>query len=326
MYFTEMPGFDQHKFYDLPTTLKNVLASDDPRYVTTSEEGITYNLTPVRKFVMPVNGEVAIKSRVARGDEKIVSAIKIDLSHKNYLLRSDLLVLALIASGNWDRPICFTSVTGPQDLGLDKYIRQEGFTYRLVPMENHGNEVPIQHELAYDNLMNKADFGKIKKQGIYYDEENRRRLNIFRLTYAQVAIQLAKTGEKEKARQLLHRFDDAFSENDFPYGMTSNRGNQHDAISAQFLYASYLARDLQLAKKISGPLKRDLSQQINYYNSLGDQSFNAEQLAESAYTQLQGGSQTLSARQAPFAGDILSSYQLLRQIDEWAGKLSVGEQ
>lgn len=317
MYFTEMPGFDQHKFYDLPSTLKNVLASDDQRFITTSEEGITYNLTPVRKFTMPVNRDAAVKSGVARPEENIVNEIKIDLSHKNYLLRSDLLILALIASGNWDRPICFTSVTGPQDLGLDKYIRQEGFTYRFVPLESNGNDTPIDTDIAYNFLMNKADFGKAGRKGIYYDEENRRRLNIFRLTYAQVAIQLASKGEKEKARRLLHRFDAAFNEHDFPYGMTSNRGNQHDGIAAQFLYASYLADDKRLVKKITGPLKKDLSHQMQYYNALGEESFSPDQLAQNAYQQLQNGSPMLSARQSEFANDILSSYQLLRQINEW---------
>ncbi|MBO9570799.1 MAG: DUF2723 domain-containing protein, partial [Chitinophagaceae bacterium] len=108
MYFAEMPGFDKNKFYDLRTSLKDILASDDPKYITTSEEGIDFNLFPVRKFTVPVDKNAAIKSKVVKSDESIASEINIDLSHKNYLLRSDLLVLALISKGDWNRPICFT--------------------------------------------------------------------------------------------------------------------------------------------------------------------------------------------------------------------------
>src|SRR5690606_22689973 len=129
---------------------KNILASDDPKYITTSEEGIQYNITPVRKFVMPVNKDAALKSGVVNAGDPIASEIKIDLSNKNYLLRSDLLVLSLIANGDWNRPICFTSMSGPVELGLDKYVRQEGMTYRLVPVYNEKEEVPVNYELAFE--------------------------------------------------------------------------------------------------------------------------------------------------------------------------------
>ncbi|MBO9570800.1 MAG: hypothetical protein J7497_01110 [Chitinophagaceae bacterium] len=143
-------------------------------------------------------------------------------------------------------------------------------------------------------MMNKFEFGNNAGKSIYYDEESRRRMNIIRLNFAQVAIQLANKGEKEKARELLHRLDKAFNESDFPYGMTANRNNQHDGIATQFLLASYLADDKLLAKKISASLKKDLTQQINYYESFDDDRFE---------------------------NDRASSYQLLQAIDDWAKKM-----
>lgn len=321
MYYAQMPGFDQNKYYDLPSTLKNVLASDDEKYLTTSDEGLQYNITPIRKFVMPVNKEAVMKSGVAQPGETIADEIKIDMSKKSYLLRSDLLLLSLIANGDWTRPICFTSLSGPQDLGIEKYVRQEGMTYRFVPFESKTDEIQIDYELAYNNMMNKAVFQGAGKKGIYYDEENRRRLNLVRLAYAQVAIRFANDGQKEKARNVLHHIDNACDANDFPYGMTSSRGNSHNAIAARFLFACLAADDAGLAKKVATSLKTDLVQQINYYNSLGDERLNMDQLAGAAYQQLQNGSDILNTRQAPFANDILSSYQLLKQIDDWQKKM-----
>jgi hypothetical protein len=280
-----------------------------------------YNITPVKKFVMPVNKEAVMKSGLVKPGEIIANEIKIDLSKKTYLLRSDLLMLSLIANGDWNRPICFTSLSGPQDLGIEKYVRQEGMTYRFVPFESKTDEIQIDYELAYNNMMNKAVFQGAGKKGIYYDEENRRRLNLMRLAYAQAAIQFVNNGEKEKARNLLHHIDDACDEHDFPYGMTSSRGNSHDAIASRFLYACVAADDAALAKKVAISLKTDLVQQISYYNSLGDEPRNMDQLAGAAYQHLQNGSDVLNARQAAFANDILSSYQLLKQIDSWQKKM-----
>ena len=320
MYFAEMPGFDKDKFYDLPSALKNILASDDPKYVTTSEEGIQYNITPVRKFVMPVDKEAALKSGVVKTGDPVASEIKIDLSKKTYLLRSDLLILSLIANGDWNRPICFTSMSGPIGLGLDKYVRQEGLTYRLVPVVNEEEDVPVNYDLAFQNMMHKFEFGSTGKKGIYYDEENRRRLNLIRLGYAQVALQFAAHGQKEKARQLLRRIDAACDERDYSYGATG-RSNTHDIIAARFLYACYAAGDAQLANKVAASLKKDLEQQMTYYASLGKEGMNSDQLANNAYQQLQNGYGSLSPGQSAFANDILSSYQLLHQISEWEKKM-----
>ena len=70
-------------------------------------------------------------------------------------------------------------------------------------------------------------------------------------------------------RNILEHFDKNVRESNFPYGMTSNRGNQQDAISTDFLQACYIAGDITLAKKVEASLKKDLQQQMRYYKSLG---------------------------------------------------------
>jgi len=53
-----------------------------------------------------------------------------------------------------------------------------------------------------------------------------------------------------------------------------------------------------------------------YYKSLGD-NMRDEELAANAQMMLQGKGGNLSDRQARFAQDILSTYQLLMQMDLW---------
>jgi hypothetical protein len=89
------------------------------------------------------------------------------------------------------------------------------------------------------------------------------------MQYAQVAMFMADHGKMSEARDLLERCDKNMLQQNFPYGMASRR-QQQDQISTQFLYASYLAGDTVLAKKVSDALRADLQQQIMYFNSLND--------------------------------------------------------
>jgi len=101
------------------------------------------------------------------------------------------------------------------------------------------------------------------------------------------------------------------SETNIPCGMTSNRGNMHNVSSLQFLEACYAANDLTLAKKVAASLKKDLQQQMQYYQYLGDENYTQEQLVNNAWLLLQGKGGELSYKQASFAQDIVSTYQLL---------------
>ena len=55
IYYNNLPGFDQNKYYDLYDILKNVIGSDDPKYTTQDQDGETINMFPVRKFSVPVD-------------------------------------------------------------------------------------------------------------------------------------------------------------------------------------------------------------------------------------------------------------------------------
>jgi hypothetical protein len=114
---------------------------------------------------------------------------------------------------------------------------------------------------------------------------------------------------------MLEHFDQNVLESNFPYGMTSNRGNQHNRISMSFLLACYESGDMTLAAKVAASLKKDLSQQMRYYNSLGDSQPN-EQLAVNAQMAAQNKGGNLNDRQIGYTQDILSSFQMLRQLDD----------
>jgi len=122
---------------------------------------------------------------------------------------------------------------------------------------------------------------------------------------------------------VLEYYDQHVLESNFPYGMTSNQNNLHDYFSFRFLNACYSAEDWNLAKKVSASLKKDLSQQMRYYKSLGENTTD-EQLAINAQMLMQGKGGNLSDRQMKFTQDILSTYQLSMQLAEWEKQYSKG--
>ncbi len=313
VYYSKLPGFDENKYYDLYSSLKNIVGSDDPRFTVEADDGETYNILPIRKFNVPVDIDVVKKNGLSNQGDSVVSELRLDLSSRNYLLRNHLAILSVIATTKWERPVCFTSNMELGSLGLDKYARLEGLVYRLVPVENS----QVDNERSYKHIMEKFEYGNTDKEDIYLDETNRHRLNIIKLAHAQVAISLANEGKKEQGKEILQRFDKKVNASNLPYGMTSSRGNMHNAISSEFLRAAYMCGDYSLAKKISSSLKKDLRQQLIYYRLLGDANLSGEQLAQNAYLQREGKAADLSYRQSSFVNDILSSFQILRQVETW---------
>ncbi|MBS1660408.1 MAG: DUF2723 domain-containing protein, partial [Bacteroidetes bacterium] len=327
VYFSDkLPGFDATKYYDLRTILKEVVASDDPKYSMQSDNGTPINLVPVHKFTVPVDLNTVRSNGTVHPGDSVVSELHLDIpADKHYLLKNDLAILGIIAQNEWKRPICFTSPQELGELGLTKYVRLRGLSYQLVPVENSNPRGAdnVDNEVAYKTIMEKFTYGGAGKPGVYFDEENRRHLNSIKYATATVAESLIAAGKKDSARKLLEHYDQNVLESNFPYGMTSNQSNLHDYFSFRFLSACYAAEDWSLAKKVSTSLKKDLDQQMRYYKALGE-NMPDEQLAINAQMLLQGKGGNLSDRQMEFAQDIISTYQLQLQLADWDKQYSKG--
>ena len=262
------PAIPETKYYNLYDMMKNYIGGKVG--AEDQGDGNAEPTFPVHKVSVPVDKSVVLANHTVNAKDSVVSELRIDIP-KQALQKNDLAVLNIIAANNWQRPIYFTSPYG--ELGFGKYLRKDGLSYRLVPVE--GDE--INADWAMDKLMNKFGFGNADLKGVYYDEENRRHLNSIRSSYAELASYLAAKGRKEEARKVLNKVDKGMLEENFAYGMVS-RGNSHNRSSLMFLNACYLAEDKALIAKVSASIKKDLQQQVKYYNSLDGR--NAENMSE----------------------------------------------
>ncbi|MBL0146767.1 MAG: DUF2723 domain-containing protein [Chitinophagaceae bacterium] len=270
LYNAPKPGVDPNQYMDLYTMMKDWAGSDDPNKMEQGRDGSMLNIFPSKKVSIPVDMNVVRQNGTVNANDSVLSSIQFELS-KNYIYKNDAAVLNIIAANKWKRPIYFTSPDG-SGLGLQPYIRQDGLTYRLVPVKN----ADVNRDWVVDKMMNKFVFGSADKKGVYYDEENRRHLNSIRYAYAQAAGNLADNGRKEDARKLLAKCDKSMLEENFPYGMVS-RNQLHNQFSLQMAIAAYKAEDTVLAAKIVKSVKKDLEQQMAYYSSLSDSKQEAMQ-------------------------------------------------
>jgi hypothetical protein len=239
------------KFYNLYDVMKNYVGKENP------DNDYSF---PVKNVSVPVDVAAAIKNGTVNATESVLSSLDFSLP-RNALMKNELAVLNIIAANNWKRPIYFTNAGA--ELGFDQFLRRDGLSYRLAPVKNSN----VNTNWMLDKLTNKFAFGNADKPGVYFDEENRRHLGSIRAAYAELAIDLAAKNRKEEARAVLNKVDKMMHESNFGYGLTS-RGNMHNKNSLLFLEACYLAEDKILIKKVGDAVKKDLLQQIEYYNKL----------------------------------------------------------
>lgn len=258
--YKQMPELPEELYVDLYDLMKNYIGSDDKSKMMSAGNDEMINTFPVHKVSVPVDINLVKHNGTVNATDSVVSEVRFTIP-KNILMKNDLTVLNVIAANRWKRPIYFTSFF--DDLGFGSYLRKDGLAYRLVPVA--GNEVNT--EWMADKLMNKFNAGNANFPGVYFDEANRRQLLSIRSAYAELADDLALKGKKEEAKKFLKKADKMMPEENFPYGHISS-GNMHNRSSMAFLEACYRVNAKDLIDKVSKSVKTDLTQQVQFYNSL----------------------------------------------------------
>jgi hypothetical protein len=294
------PNADPNKYYPLYEVMKNILGRAYPDKETKRDVGPSgfpvaqvYNperkdWDPVAKFSVPVDLDLVRKNGTVNASDSVLSEMQFEIPMNKLrggLVRSDFIILNVIASNKWKRPIYFTSNFG--ELGFGQYLRKDGMAYRLVPVVNKSPQQNWVAEQAFrqnglggtqikDNntdsmyrvMMTEFEFGGANKKGVYFDEENRRHILSIRSLYGEAAGNLADLGKKEDARKLLDKAEAGIDPANMPYALVS-RYNSHNQTAIIYLEASYKAEKKDLAEKVRQAVTNDLEQQMDYYAAVG---------------------------------------------------------
>ena len=184
---------------------------NDPRTKRPQFPG--YDIMPSRHLFIPVDSAKVIANGTVSPDNADSIVKEIDITLKgNFLTKSQLMVLDILANNNWERPVYFGIGMGTDAyMGFEKYFQLEGAAYRVVPIKTEVSEYidygRIDSDILYNNLMNKFTWGNIKdpKVNIDYFHDNIIAVMKYRNTFLRLAEKLQKEGKTEKAIAVLDK-------------------------------------------------------------------------------------------------------------------------
>ena len=133
--------------------------------------------------------------------------LTIDLKGKDVLGKQELIILDMLQTNNWNRPIYYAITVSPdQFVKLDPYFQQTGMAYQIVPMATQGTVRAINTERMYDNVMHKFKWGGVNTPGIYLDENVMRMCKSYRIAlFSKLAAALIAEGKNEQAVEVLDK-------------------------------------------------------------------------------------------------------------------------
>ncbi len=192
---------------------------------------------------------------------QIVPAIEWTIGNKYGLQKNHLMVLDLLATNNWERPIYFAITTGGDAyLGLEEYFQLEGLAYRLVPIKSQntdGQVGMINTDIMYENMMNKYQWGNLGNSNVYLDETNMRMTMNFRNNFGRLANALIDEGEIEKALVVLDRCMEIMPQETIPFNY----------FVMPIVEAYYKAGAFEKGNNIATALLRSYEVELAYYFS-----------------------------------------------------------
>jgi len=115
------------------------------------------------------------------------------------------MILDILATNQWERPIYFNN-TSLNSIALDlkKSVLSEGQVFRLLPLalEHQG---AINLEQMHTNIMKNWQFNDLENEDVYYSHEDYqlRILQATKASYNDLAVALLKSGEEEKAEDVV---------------------------------------------------------------------------------------------------------------------------
>lgn len=206
------------------------------------------------------------------------------------LLKSDLVMLDIIASNNWKRPIYFSTGMGNADnLGLKEYMQMEGFAYRLLPVRVAGAEDGyVNSDIMYDNMMNKMAWRELNNPKTYYDNTYLGApIVTARIAFLRLTNQLMAENKREKAKKVINRALAVMPDDSIPYdqispnyiGMLFELGEDKKALDTAKAMALRADENLEFAKNNNISGNRDINTDLYILQTIVRQCKNANQTA-----------------------------------------------
>ncbi|MBE0650088.1 MAG: DUF2723 domain-containing protein [Bacteroidales bacterium] len=244
------------------------IASDNPRTkVSWGTEKLDF--MPTKELYLKVDSAAAVNSGTVskKNAKNIVKEIHWKI-RGNDLTRNQILLLDLVATNNWKRPICFVNPSAEDKaLGVTKYCHMEGIVYQFKPtlakdyIRGMGG-IDINH--TYKVLMSpKARWGRLEKPDVHVDRQSFMEAVMPIQSYFLLARALANEHKYDSAVNVLDKETYFFPKSKFPY----------DYFTMQKADVYYKCGAIKKANKVVNDIYTRYIQDLDYYNNLQPKFF-----------------------------------------------------
>jgi hypothetical protein len=222
------------------------VASDDSRAMIGLQNGEKTNYFPVKKAFLRTN-PIALKGDSSNSK---VDSILFQYS-SGYIRMDELVLLDIIASNNWERPIYFTSEQVPHSFGLEKYLKLDGYAYQLTPfenkVENRDDIGSINTEDLYNKFMKSFQFETLANKDVYLDYYHVYTVGTVGLRgkFTRLAEKLIAEGKSDKAEAVLDKITSMIPLSRVPFDYSATK------IAGLYFTLNKKAKGEDLLKQIS---------------------------------------------------------------------------
>ncbi len=213
------------KQLQLTDYLKLLKSESDLLKLSSSRSG-SINTVPSRVLTLDIDEEKVNDLSIvpeAYQDLKI-HTMNIQLKG-NYVTKGNLMLLDLIATNNWERPIYFNN-TSLATIGfeMNDHVVMEGLTYRLLPIQKPDNqEELVDTDLAYTNVTENFAYRGMDNPSNYFDDEYRRFTSNHRSVLNSITIALMDEGDNARAEDIQRLSLEKFPNEAISYDLASGQ-------------------------------------------------------------------------------------------------------
>jgi hypothetical protein len=253
--------FDQNKVYQL-TEVLDYMTDNDQSKMQRTQNGDLVNVFPVMNYSVDIDKSAVINSGIVPNKDtaNIVDKLVWNIGRSG-LSKGDIVVLDIIATNaktGWKRPIYWTTTTGSSVyLNLDKYLRHNGLTYQLIPVEaNQRMRGMDDMDLLYGRLMNDYVWGNMDKGTLNLDDKAQLVPQNLRSLFVQIADYYSNTGKLDSAVNLVDKCFASMPESILPMNLRLK------AASAEIYYK---ANQMEKGDKMLNEVGEDAAELVRYY-------------------------------------------------------------
>jgi len=245
---------------DVKSAFEFVL-SDDPQ---TKREGESF--IPTNHLYLPVDEQQVIKTGTLPIERAAEIIPQIDFTLNRRLTKSELMIIEMLKTNNWERPMYFAVTVGDDYyMGLNDHFELTGLAYQILPIGAKGQGQGVNTDEMYTNMLTKFRYGGVENPKVYLDENILRMCRTHRMMFAQLVGALVEKGEISKAKKAL----------DYCNKVMPGNTVRHDYTSTMLADHYYKLGESKKGNDIMDAVANDCVENLKYYMSLNSQRRNS---------------------------------------------------